>query len=678
MFLQVLIASLGLLAIIALAVVGLLRRAHRIRIETMEGEHHRLMSRLGDSERHRASLQTRAEIAEGERNALRGILDALPIPVWRRHLNDLKLTWLNRAYAASVDADPAKAIDRGLELAGSEGKALAGRARDTKSPQHERRHVVVEGARRLLELSEIPLKESGELIGFAADMTESESARGELARHSAAHAAVLENVAAGIAIYGSDTRLSFFNAAFAQLWQLEPDWLGSQPTMDEILERLRERRRIPEHADFRAFKKQQRALFTSLIQPQEELLHLPDERTLRLSISPHPLGGLTYVYEDVTDRLALERSYNALIAAQRETLDNLYEGIAVVGSDSRLKLWNPAFARMWNLAPEDLAGEPHIADIVEKCRVLSADPGPWPETKRRILANLASHAASSSLLERADGSRLQAATVPLPDGNLLLSYLDVTDSSRVEQALRERTEALETAGRLKSEFIANVSYELRTPLNAISGFAEILANQYFGELNPRQIEYSRNILDSANLLSALINDILDLATIEAGYLQLETQPVDIHNLMQAVMTLAHERARNQGLDMKLDCPADLGLLVADEKRLKQALFNLVSNAIKFTPSPGTITLKARREKGGVALGISDTGIGVDPRDQARIFEKFERGHGREAGVGLGLSLVKSLVDLHGGHVELQSAPGSGTTVTIHIPTAAEALRQAGE
>ncbi len=669
-------------ALLALAVLGgfwLVARSRRVALETLEGERNHLLSRFGDSEKQRASLVARAETAERSLASLRAILNALPIAVWRRRSHDLRLIEINRAYAASVDAEPSHALDQGLELAGSESRALAKTARDKGAIQSERRHVVAEGARKMLELVEIPLKESGELVGFAGDLTEAESLRGELARHTAAHAAVLENVAAAIAIYGPDTKLSFFNAAFAQLWQLEPDWLASSPTMDEILERLLERRRIPEHADFKAFKKQQRALFTSLIHPQEELLHLPDGRTLRLSVSPHPMGGLTFVYEDVTDRLALERSYNAMIAAQRETLDNLYEGIAVVGSDSRLKLWNPAFARLWKLAPEDLAGEPHIADIVEKCRALSAEAGPWPETKRRIVAALTSHAGSSSLLERADGSRLQAATVPLPDGNVLLSYLDVTDSSRVEQALRERTEALETAGRLKSEFIANVSYELRTPLNAISGFAEILANQYFGPLNPRQMEYGRGILDSANRLSSLINDILDLATIEAGYLQLETAPVDVHALMNAVMTLAHERARNQGIGIEFDCPADIGGIVADEKRLKQALFNLVSNAIKFTPGGGTITLRARREKGGgVALGISDTGIGVDPRDQERIFEKFERGHGREAGAGLGLSLVKSLVDLHGGRIELQSTPGSGTTVTVHIPPATVALREAGE
>ena len=183
--------------------------------------------------------------------------------------------------------------------------------------------------------------------------------------------------------------------------------------------------------------------------------------------------------------------------------------------------------------------------------------------------------------------------MPLPDGNVLLSYLDVTDSTRVEHALRERNEALETAGRLKSEFIANVSYELRTPLNAIIGFAEILTNQYFGELTPRQLDYSRGILDSSHRLLSLINDILDLATIEAGYMTLETGQLDIHTLMSSVLTLTRERARNQNLKLDFDCPPDIGTIEADERRLKQALFNLISNAIKFTPAGGSMTVWRR-------------------------------------------------------------------------------------
>jgi signal transduction histidine kinase len=253
---------------------------------------------------------------------------------------------------------------------------------------------------------------------------------------------------------------------------------------------------------------------------------------------------------------------------------------------------------------------------------------------------------------------------------VLLSYQDVTDTQRVQRVLRERNEALETAGRLKSEFIANVSYELRTPLNAIIGFAEILAQEYFGTLTPRQLDYSRGILDSSHRLLSLINDILDLATVEAGYMTLETRPVDIAEMLESVMTFTRERARNQNLDLTLDCPAAIGAIDADERRLKQALFNLISNAIKFTPSGGSIQLGATREPGGLVLWVSDTGIGIPRADQERVFEKFERSdqQPQQSGAGLGLSLVKSLIELHGGRVTIESAPDTGTSVRCHLPT----------
>jgi signal transduction histidine kinase len=619
----------------------------------------------------RAATVAERDALRQERDRLRQVLDALPLPVWRRGA-DLDLVDCNRAYAAAVDASPDKALAEAREIAasvvGENGRALAARARNTVVPQSESHHIVVAGSRRFMEFTEAPLDGSGEFIGFAQDFTDLENKQSELARHIAAHADVLENVAVAIAIYGPDTRLTFFNTAFAGLWRLEEDWLVTEPTLDELLERLRERRRIPEYADFRAFKRQQLSMFTSLIEPQEELLHLPDERTLRLVISPHPFGGLTFVYEDVTDKLALERSYNTLIEVQRETLDNLYEAIAVFGSDGRLKLSNPAYAQVWQLSPADLTGEPHVGDIIEKQRAFFDDGGDWPELKRRIIARLTAHQAESARLTRRDGSILQAAIVPLPDGNVLLSYLDVTDSTRVEHALRERNEALETAGRLKSEFIANVSYELRTPLNAIIGFAEILTNQYFGELSSRQLDYSRGILDSSHRLLSLINDILDLATIEAGYMTLETQELDIHTLMSSVLSLSRERARKQNLKLEFDCPTDIGMLYGDERRLKQALFNLISNALKFTPAGGTVRLASRRTADRIALIVADTGVGVPREDQARIFEKFERGSpaARQSGPGLGLSLVKSFIELHGGTVEMDSRPGVGTTVTCYL------------
>jgi signal transduction histidine kinase len=622
----------------------------------------------------RQTEQARAA-AVGEAGTLREMLDALPLPVWRRDTT-LGIVDCNTAFAAALDVPREAALAKSSELApdadAAEPPALA-RAAAAGTAQRDERHVVIGGSRRLLELAETPARAGG-TIGFALDRTELESAESELGRHVNAHGQVLESINAAVAIYGADKRLSFFNSAFARLWGIEEDWLAGEPSLDELLERLRELRRVPEYADFRAFKRQQLEMFTSLIEPQSELMHLPDDRTLSVSVSPHPLGGLIFVYEDVTDRLALERSYNTLIEVQRETLDNLFEGIAVFGSDGRLKLHNGAYAKIWGLSDADLAGEPHVAEIVEKTRAFYADGDDWPATRDRIIAGITAQTHWSGPLDRLDGSVLQVASVPLPDGNLLQTCLDVSDTARVERALRERNEALETAGRLKSEFIANVSYELRTPLNAIIGFAEILTNQYFGPLSERQLGYSRGILESSHRLMTLINDILDLATIEAGYMTLDTDAVDVRDLLDAVATLTRERARTQNLALTLACPPDIGAVAADERRLKQALFNLVSNAIKFTPPGGSVRIEARREDdpgGDLVLAVADTGVGIPAADQQRVFEKFERGNpqARESGTGLGLSLVKSLIELHGGVVEIESSVGRGTTILCRLPAA---------
>ncbi len=621
---------------------------------------------LAALELNRAEVELAARAAGEEMARLRETLDAVPMPVWRRDRGG-RLVDCNLAYAASLGAAREEILAQARELmpvgSGDAVGATAGMVGFAGS-RSEQAHVVIGGQRRLLDLVEAPCAAGG-TIGFARDCTDVEAARAELWRHINAHADVLESIYAAVAIFGPDRKLTFFNHAFASLWGIEEAWLAGEPTLGEILERLREARRLPEFADFRAFKRERCALFTSLIEPRHELVHLPDGRTLQLTISPHPFGGLTFVYEDVSDRLALECSYNTLIQVQRATLDHLFEGIAVYGGDGRLKLNNPAFRAMWALSEEDVAGEPHISEIVEKTHDFIDDRGDWTEVKGRIVAKVIAPGLTNGVLNRRDGSMLQVASVPLPDGEVLLTYLDVSDTARVERALRERNDALETAGRLKSEFIASVSHELRTPLNTVIGFAEILHNQYFGSLNSSQSEYCRGILDSSHQLMTLINDILDLATIEAGYMVLERSRVDIPEMLRAVVSLTQERARSRGLEISLRCSSQIGAIEADERRLKQALFNLISNAVKFTPPGGAIGIEGRYSQGELLLTVADTGIGIAPADQARVFEKYACK--REGGSGLGLSLVKSLIELHGGSVEIESALGCGTRVICRLP-----------
>lgn len=401
------------------------------------------------------------------------------------------------------------------------------------------------------------------------------------------------------------------------------------------------------------------------------MVHLPDSTTLRSVAIPHPFGGLLLLWEDVTDTLALERNYNTLIAVQRETLDNLFEGVAVIGANGRLRLSNPAFGSMWKIPAHEMANEPHISEIANHISDLIGDSDAMHDDKQQLIGILTDRESHSGRMERVDGSVLDYATVPLPDGAVLLSFLDVSAAINMERALRERNEALETADRLKSEFIANVSYELRTPLNTIIGFTEILSGEYFGDLNDRQSEYTTGILASSNRLLLLINDILDLATIEAGHMSLELDSIDINGMLNSVLGLVHERARQKKLTIECDCPPDIGAMVADERRLKQALFNILSNAVKFTPDDGEIIVSARRQGDEVILTTSDSGVGISSTDQDRVFAKFERGTSAEArrsGAGLGLSLVKSFVEMHGGKVALESEPEVGTSVICTLPS----------
>jgi signal transduction histidine kinase len=620
--------------------------------------------------------------AEAQRDRLAAILDSLPIPVWLRR-PDLALVYGNAAYARAVDAGREEAIARGLEFtSGSDkaaGQAIARRAQERDAPQSEERHVVVAGDRRLFEITETPAAGVG-IVGRALDKTALEESRTELARHIGAHADVLESLSTSIVIFGPDQRLKFFNNEYVKQFGLDESFLEGEPLLGEVLEALRERRKLPEQLDMPRYKRETARQLMSLISPHEELLHLPDETTIRMVATPHPFGGVVITYEDVTDTLRVERLYNTLIQVQRETLDHLFEGIVVFGSDGRLKLSNPAYAQMWGLQAADLQGEPHVSQLVDRIRPYFPGHLHWPRLRQRIISRVNDRDPRRGRLERSDGSVLVFSSLPLPDGGCLYTYLDVTDSTRVERALRERNAALETADRLKSEFIANVSYELRTPLNAIIGFAEILNQAYFGKLNERQQEYARGILDASNRLISLINDILDIATIEAGYLQLELAPVDVRSLLASVETFAVERARNRSLQFAVDCPEGIGAIVGDERRLKQAIYNVVSNAIKFTPPGGRIVISARREDDMMAITVTDTGIGIDPQDQAIVFEKFARvsSQGRLTGAGLGLALVKKLVELHAGHVELTSTPGEGTQVTCNVPIAGPRLAVAAD
>jgi signal transduction histidine kinase len=281
-------------------------------------------------------------------------------------------------------------------------------------------------------------------------------------------------------------------------------------------------------------------------------------------------------------------------------------------------------------------------------------------------------------LERRDGNVVDCATMPLPDGATLVTFQDVTDTVNVERALRERNEALETADKLKIDFVHHVSYELRSPLTNIIGFSHFLGDPVTGPLTEKQREYLSYITVSTNALLAIINNILDLATIDAGAMKLNVSPVDIRKTMEAAAEGVQDRLVKSDIKLEIRAAPDIGSFMADERRVRQSLFNLLANAVGFSPAGETVTLAAQRLRDAVVFSVTDRGPGIPADVQDRVFDWFETHSlgSRHRGTGLGLSLVRSFVELHGGTVTLESAVGRGTTVTCVFPIDQRAERPA--
>ncbi len=597
----------------------------------------------------------------------RAILDALPIPVWLRD-KTLSVVWGNQAFLQALGLeDDSEALAQQSSLDKSE-RDLASAARAENQVMESKRFAVIAGQRRALTFTHTPLS-TGQIVGSAIDVTELSAAEARLQQHIDAHAETLDRLTTAVAIFDAEQKLTFYNQAFARLWELSEQFLDRRPSDGEILDQLREVRKLPEQRDYQSWKRSRLSLYghgTEFL--PEEQWHLPGGRTLRVIAQPHPFGGLIFLYEDMSERFALETNYNTLIKAQSATLDTLREAVAVFGTDGRLKLRNAAFAQLWELEPAELEGEPHIRRVAETCSHRFGNDAMW----KRLVSSIASNADRQhdwGQMERNDKIVLSVSLAPLPDGGTLVSFADITDRFRMENALRERNEALVAADQLKSDFIHHASFLFRDPLNAVHGFADLLSSGVAGPLTTKQREYVEDILSASAKLAEVTSDILDLAMIDSGAMRLELSRVNLYELLSRVGEPLRRHAEALDIEFVLDCRHDIGAVKLDQKRIRQVVFNLLSNAFKFTPRGGRIVLGAASEDGDVQIYVSDTGPGIAPEVKANVFEHFSaKGHaGQRAGAGLGLALVNRFVELHNGWVEIDSAANRGTTVRCHLP-----------
>lgn len=593
-------------------------------------------------------------------------------PAWRTDSQGA-LLWANEAYLKAVEASD-------LEDGRARNSALDPKARDDAvlaakgQPSTHTRAVTIDGKRRMLRIHLFPADDGASGIAF--DVTEEIETRDTLAREARAHEETLNHLTDAVAVFDSARRLTTHNSAFSNLWGLEEAWLNDKPTHGEWLDRLRQSARISAMRDFAAWKAKELSHYQEPGLIPDETWTLPDGRILRVARQRQPSGGLLILFEDISDKMGLQARFKTLIEVQRATLDKLGEGVAVFTADGRLSLANSAFARMWGLDKGFLDALPEFDRVAEQAILVHRDPAFWSELKARI-SDPSPRARQEKQGEFvcADGTCLTWLTRPLPDGATLAAFADVTADREIEAALRDKAAAFQDADRLKTEFVRNVSYQLRTPLTTIGGYAELLAAGVGGSLTDAQIDYLGAISTASSQLEKLIENILDLAMIDAGQMSLDLGDVNLAETLDITAEMARTNSVNDQVRILVDCDDNAGIIRADKARIRQILFNLVSNAQRFTGKGDTITIGARRFDDTVRLWVSDTGPGIDMARQASAFEGFADGNRR---AGVSLALVKRFVELHGGWVSLASPNAKGVTVSCYLPAAATQLHAAPE
>jgi signal transduction histidine kinase/PAS domain-containing protein len=626
------------------------------------------------SEEERASLALRLRQTEAALNSLTHLIEAAPFPMWYRG-PDLKLGLVNSAFVHAVEgADAGDVIERGAELIDAEGEdsalASARQAQESRRVVSRMQPAIIHGERRMLRIVNVPLSTAA-VAGFAIDVQDLEDARTELARHIESQRELADRMTAGTAQFDSDRALAFFNRPFAAMTQLDPEWLAERPEFDRVIERMRDEQRLPEARDFPAWKEERRGWFTSADEVVEEEWMLPNGDHLRVVAQPLPDGGLRLFLEDRTEQLRLASARDTLLRVRAATFDNLFEAISVFASDGRLYLWNQRFLEDWELAEEWLATHPRVDELVPAMARKLVNPTTAAQIREMVRQTTNERQSANGRISMTDGRHFQFAAVPLPDGNALFTMVDVTDSTRIEAALRERAAALEEADRVKTDFVANMSYELRTPLTSIGGFAELLGGGYAGELSPKGKDYVGAILESVERLSKLINDVLDLTTGDTRGVVLERERVDIAGLCRAAADAMRPRADEKAQKLDVEIDASAGHVFGDARRLRESVEHVLNNANAYTDRKGRIVLTAGGDKKQAVIRIADTGSGIAAEDLPRVFNRFDRveeaGVRGEAALGLGLPLTRQFIEAHGGTVELESQKDKGTTVTLTIP-----------
>ena len=631
---------------------------------------------FSDSESELVKLRTEASRARSDFSALVGLIEAAPMPMWFRGPDGM-MRLVNTAYVLAVGGESAEAVvEAGTELVESvDGLSAAQVARQAAAKQLPIERMVsatIGGQRRALRVSDLPLGNEG-VAGYAVDVEDMEELARSFRAFRDAQRAMLDQLSAGVAQFDAKRQLTFANQPFQRIFALGPAALLDPPPFERLLDIARDAGRVPEARDFPAWRRERAAWFMAG-EAQEEAWLLADGTHLRIVAQPLPDGGLLLIAEDRTEQLRLSATRDTLLRTRTATFDSLFESVAVFAPDGRMQLWNRRFAADWGLDETFLDTHPRIEVLLERIAARLKKPARAKAVGDVVRAATLDRRQTGGRVVLADGRTLEFAGVPLPDGNGLLTVLDITDSQKAETALRERNVALQEADAMKTRFLANMSYEFRTPLTSIGGFAELLEAGLGGDLSEQGKEYVAAILTSVGRLGEQIENVLDLSQSEAGMLPLAVDEIELLPFVTRIVEDRAARIGEAGLVLDLRGDKLAGRIMGDNRRLARAVGHVLDNAIAATPRNGRILVELSRHKtsghDNARIVVSDNGAGMDAATLARALDGLRistDGKTVERRQGLGLPLARQLIEAHGGTLELMSEPGQGTTAIIELP-----------
>lgn len=621
---------------------------------------------LGDMREEQASLKSERDRLVGALETFQNLLDIIEMPVWMRGL-DGKLVWVNEAFAHATEAKNRQdAIDRGLELLGIQAREKIKAETTPERPFYDKVSTVVRGSRIFFDVADS--KSIAGSAGLAVDVTAEQAIRSELESTLQSHINVLNSLSTPVAIFDKNQQLQFYNQAFQQLWELGTDFLASKPDNNAFFERLRADSKLPDQPSWREWKDEMLDVYRS-VEPSQHLWYLADGQTVHVVTNATAQGGAIWVFENLTEQVDLETRYNRLRQVQGQTIDNLDEGVCVFASDGTLALVNPAFRALWAISEEQIPQGTHIRALVAECEKSYADPNGWQRFADIITSLDDTRLTHDGRLELDTGLILDFALVPLAGGLTMLTFVNISDSVRAERMLTEKNDALVKAESLKNDFVQHVSYELRSPLTNIMGFTDLVRTPEIGTLNERQSEYLDHIATSSSVLLTIVNDILDLATVDAGVMKLDVDEVEISKLVEDTCVQVADRMKENSLNLIVDLANAPDNMMGDYQRLKQILVKLLGNAANASPKGADILLDCLSDNGKAVFRVKDYGVGIPQEEIDKVFARFESNgtNGHRGGAGLGLSIVKSFVGLHQGDVKIESVIEEGTTVTCILP-----------